>query len=55
MFAELMPLLRKRGLIFTISLVEGDTLRATVLPQKASERDARLGRLSVDSDPRRGP
>jgi PRTRC genetic system protein E len=39
MFAELMPLLRKRGLIFTISLVEGDTLRATVLPQKASDTE----------------
>ena len=31
MFTELMPLLRKRGLLLTISLVEGDTLRATVL------------------------
>ena len=39
MFTELMPLLRKRGLLLTISLVEGDTLRATVLPQKASEAD----------------
>jgi PRTRC genetic system protein E len=39
MFTELMPLLRKRGLLLTISLVEGDTLRATVLPQKASESD----------------
>jgi PRTRC genetic system protein E len=36
MFIELIPLLRKRGLIITISLVEGDTIRATVLPQKAS-------------------
>jgi len=34
-----MPLLRKRGLIFTISLVEGDTIKATVLPQKASTTD----------------
>lgn len=39
MFTELIPLLRKRGLIFTISLVEGDTIRATVLPQKTSETD----------------
>jgi len=39
MFTELMPLLRKRRLIFTISLVEGDTIRATVLPQKASETE----------------
>ena len=39
MFTELMPLLRKRGLLLTISLVDGDTLRATVLPQKASESD----------------
>lgn len=39
MFTELMPLLRKRGLLLTISLVEGDTIRATVLPQKASETD----------------
>lgn len=36
MFTELMPLLRKRGLLITISLVEGDTLRATVLPQKST-------------------
>src|SRR5664280_81172 len=39
MFAELMPLLRKRRLILTISLVEGDTIRATVAPQKASETE----------------
>ena len=39
MFTELMPLLRKRGLLLTISLVEGDALRATVLPQKAAEAD----------------
>jgi PRTRC genetic system protein E len=39
MFTELMPLLRKRGLLFTISLVEGDTIRATVLPQKSSETE----------------
>src|SRR5271166_147111 len=39
MFAELMPLLRKRRLLLTISLVEGDTIRATVVPQKASETE----------------
>jgi len=39
MFTELMPLLRKRGLLFTISLVEGDTIRATVQPQKSTESD----------------
>jgi PRTRC genetic system protein E len=36
MFTELMPLLRKRRLLLTISLFEGDTIRATVVPQKAS-------------------
>ena len=39
MFTELMPLLRKRGLLLTISLVEADTIRATVLPQMVSEID----------------
>jgi PRTRC genetic system protein E len=39
MFTELMPLLRKRRLLLTISLVEGDTIRATVVPQKASATD----------------
>jgi len=39
MFIELMPLLRRNGLLLTVSLVEGDTLRATVLPQKTSEAD----------------
>ena len=39
MFTELMPLLRKRGLIFTVSFVEGDTIRATVVPQKACETE----------------
>lgn len=39
MFTELMPLLRKRRLLLTISLVEGNTIRATVVPQKASETD----------------
>ena len=39
MFAELMPLLRKRRLLLTISLIEGDTIRATVVPQKVSETE----------------
>ena len=39
MFTELMPLLRKRGLLLTISLVEGDTIRATIVPQKARDTD----------------
>ncbi len=39
MFAELMPLLHKRRLLLTISLIEGDTIRATVVPQKASETE----------------
>lgn len=39
MFTELMPLLRKRRLLLTICLVEGDTIRATVVPQKASDTE----------------
>ena len=39
MFTELLPLLRKRRLLLTISLVEGDTIRATVVPQKASDTE----------------
>jgi PRTRC genetic system protein E len=39
MFTELMPLLRKRTLFLTISLFEGDTIRATVVPQKASDTE----------------
>jgi PRTRC genetic system protein E len=39
MFTELMPLLRKRGLLLTISLVEGDTIRATIVPRKASDTE----------------
>jgi len=39
MFTELMPLLRKRGLLLTISLIEDDTLRTTVLPQKGCDAD----------------
>jgi PRTRC genetic system protein E len=34
-----MPLLRKRTLLLTISLVEGDTIRATVIPEKASDTE----------------
>jgi PRTRC genetic system protein E len=37
MFTELMPLLRKRTLLLTLSLVDGDTIRATVIPQRTSE------------------
>ena len=39
MFTELIPLLRKRRLLLTISLVGGDTIRATVVPQKASDTE----------------
>src|SRR5271157_2636516 len=39
MFIELMPLLRKRRLLLTVSLIEGDTIRATVVPQKASDTE----------------
>ena len=39
MFTELMPLLRKRRLLLTISLIEGDTIRATIVPQKASDTE----------------
>jgi PRTRC genetic system protein E len=39
MFTELMPLLRKRRLLLTISIIEGDTIRATVVPQKASDTE----------------
>jgi PRTRC genetic system protein E len=39
MFAELMPLLRRRRLLLTVSLVEGDTIRATVVPQKVSDTE----------------
>jgi len=39
MFTELMPLLRKRGLIITVLLIEGDAVRVTVLPQKGAETD----------------
>jgi PRTRC genetic system protein E len=47
MFTELMPLLRKRGLIFTISLVEGDTIRATFLPQKSSDTEDKAATIPL--------
>ena len=34
MFTELMPLLRKRRLLLTLALVDGDTIRATVIPHR---------------------
>jgi PRTRC genetic system protein E len=37
MFAELMPLLRKRDILLTVSLVEGDTIRVTVVPRKTGD------------------
>jgi len=39
MFIEMLPLLRKRRLLLTISLVEGEIIRATVAPQKATEAE----------------
>jgi PRTRC genetic system protein E len=39
MFTELMPLLRKRRLLLTVSLIAGDTIRATVVSQKTSETE----------------
>ena len=39
MFTELKPLLRKRRLLLIISLVEGETVRATVAPQEASDTE----------------
>src|SRR5664280_2170141 len=39
MFTELMPLLRKRRLLLTVSLIAGDTIRATVVPQKTSDTE----------------
>src|SRR5271165_2998143 len=39
MFTELMPLLHKRRLLLTIALVEGDTIRATVVPQKEFDNE----------------
>lgn len=39
MLAEPMPLLRKRRLLLTTSVVEGDTISATVVPQKASDTE----------------
>jgi PRTRC genetic system protein E len=39
MFIEMLPLLRKRRLLLTISLVEGEIIRATVAPQKVTETE----------------
>lgn len=39
MFSELMPLLRTRRLLLTISLVQSDIIRATVIPQKVTEAE----------------
>ena len=39
MFTELMPLLRKRRLLLTVSFVEGNTIRATVVPQKVGDAE----------------
>lgn len=39
MFTELMPLLRKRRLLLSISLIEGEIIRATVVPQKTTETE----------------
>lgn len=39
MFTGHLPLLRKRRLLLTISPVEGNTIRATVVPQKAPETE----------------
>ena len=54
MFTELMPLLRKRGLLLTISLVEGDTIRATIVPRKASdtENNSLTTPLAITGTPR---
>jgi PRTRC genetic system protein E len=39
MFTELMPLLRKRRLLLSVSLVEGEVIRATVLPLKGTDTE----------------
>ena len=39
MFTGHLPLLCKRRLLLTISPFEGDTIKATVVPQKASEAE----------------
>jgi PRTRC genetic system protein E len=39
MLTELMPLLRKRRLLLSVSLVEGETIRATVVPQKTADTE----------------
>lgn len=37
MFKELMPLLRNRAVLMTLSLVEDDTIRVTVVPKKLKD------------------
>jgi PRTRC genetic system protein E len=39
MFIEMLPLLRKRRLLLTISLIEGEVIRATVAPRKVTEAE----------------
>ena len=39
MFVELMPIIRKRNVLLTISLVQGDTIRTTFVPQKLADTD----------------
>ncbi len=39
MFVALMPLLHTRRLLLTLSLIEGSTVRAMLIPQKASETE----------------
>jgi PRTRC genetic system protein E len=39
MFTELMPLRRKRRLLLTVSLVQGEVIRATVVPHKATDTE----------------
>lgn len=39
MFVELMPIIRKRNVLLTIALVQGDTIRTTFVPQKLADND----------------
>jgi PRTRC genetic system protein E len=39
MFVELMPIIRKRNVLLTISLVQGTTIRTTFVPQKLADAD----------------
>jgi PRTRC genetic system protein E len=49
MFKELMPLLRQRAVLFTVSHVEGDRFRVNVIPKKIidGENDALVTPVSV--------